>query len=151
MYSHMMVGSNDMERSKKFYDATFQAMGGKPGRADPKGRLIYMHNGSMFLVTPPIEWWHLSPIIALVAGALLLLLVGALTPQWPRSLYAGFTMVVAAVTAGLTLFQWHEVSDEAPSISTSAHAATSLGIRRTIDRSIFTSSGRSRTSWSSPA
>lgn len=55
MYSHMMVGSNDIARSKKFYDATFAAMGGKPGMQDPKGRLIYMHNGSMFLVTPPID------------------------------------------------------------------------------------------------
>ena len=55
MYSHMMVGSNDIARSKKFYDATFVAMGGKPGMQDPKGRLIYMHNGSMFLVTPPID------------------------------------------------------------------------------------------------
>jgi catechol 2,3-dioxygenase-like lactoylglutathione lyase family enzyme len=55
MYSHMMVGSNDIARSKKFYDATFAAMGGKEGMQDPKGRLIYMHNGSMFLVTPPID------------------------------------------------------------------------------------------------
>ena len=55
MYSHMMVGSNDIARSKKFYDATFAAMGGKPGIQDPKGRLIYMHNGSLFLVTPPID------------------------------------------------------------------------------------------------
>ncbi|MCE2729145.1 VOC family protein [Sphingorhabdus sp.] len=55
MYSHMMVGSNDIARSKKFYDATFVAMGGKPGMQDPKGRLIYMHNGSLFLVTPPID------------------------------------------------------------------------------------------------
>ena len=55
MYSHMMVGSNDIARSKKFYDATFAAMGGKPGMQDPKGRLIYIHNGSMFLVTPPID------------------------------------------------------------------------------------------------
>lgn len=55
MYSHMMVGSNDIARSKKFYDATFAAMGGKPGMQDPKGRLIYMHNGSLFLVTPPID------------------------------------------------------------------------------------------------
>ena len=55
MYSHMMVGSNDIARSKKFYDATFAAMGGKPGMQDPKGRLIYMHNGAMFLVTPPID------------------------------------------------------------------------------------------------
>ena len=55
MYSHMMVGSNDIDRSKKFYDATFAAMGGKPGAVDPKGRLMYMHNGAMFLVTPPIN------------------------------------------------------------------------------------------------
>jgi catechol 2,3-dioxygenase-like lactoylglutathione lyase family enzyme len=55
MYSHMMVGSNDIARSKKFYDATFTAMGGRAGSEDPKGRLIYIHNGSMFLVTPPID------------------------------------------------------------------------------------------------
>ena len=55
MYSHNMVGSNDIERSKKFYDATFQAMGGKPGIQDDKGRLIYMHNNGLFLVTPPIN------------------------------------------------------------------------------------------------
>ena len=55
MYSHNMVGSNDMEASKKFYDATFQAIGGKPGIQDEKGRLIYMHNGGLFLVTAPID------------------------------------------------------------------------------------------------
>ena len=27
MYSHNMVGSNDIDKSKKFYDATFKAMG----------------------------------------------------------------------------------------------------------------------------
>ena len=55
MYSHNMVGSNDIERSKKFYDALFGAMGGKPGITDDKGRLIYMHNGGIFLVTEPID------------------------------------------------------------------------------------------------
>ncbi len=55
MYSHMMVGSNDIARSKKFYDATFAAIGGKPGTLDPKGRLIYANNGGLFLVTPPID------------------------------------------------------------------------------------------------
>ncbi|MEO5494865.1 MAG: VOC family protein [Sphingomonas sp.] len=55
MYSHMMVGSNDIGRSKAFYDATFAAMGGQPGRKDDKGRLMYMHNGSIFIVTPPID------------------------------------------------------------------------------------------------
>jgi catechol 2,3-dioxygenase-like lactoylglutathione lyase family enzyme len=51
----MMVGSNDIDRSKIFYDATFVAMGGKPGRVDDKGRLIYMHNGGIFIVTKPID------------------------------------------------------------------------------------------------
>lgn len=55
MYSHNMVGSNDLEAAKKFYDATFQAIGGKPGIQDEKGRLIYMHNGGLFLVTAPID------------------------------------------------------------------------------------------------
>ncbi|WP_183933821.1 VOC family protein [Sphingomicrobium lutaoense] len=55
MFSHMMVGSNDLERSKKFYDATFAAFGGPEGIVDPKGRLVYRHNGAAFLVTRPID------------------------------------------------------------------------------------------------
>lgn len=55
MFSHMMVGSNDIDRSKAFYDATFEAMGGRAGRVDEKGRLIYLHNGGIFLVTRPLD------------------------------------------------------------------------------------------------
>ncbi|HEV2567788.1 VOC family protein [Sphingomonas sp.] len=55
MYSHMMVGTNDTAKSKKFYDALFGAMGGKPGMQDEKGRLMYMHKGGIFMVTPPIN------------------------------------------------------------------------------------------------
>ena len=55
MYSHMMVGSNDIDRSKQFYDATFKAIGGREGIKDDKGRLMYLHNGGAFLVTPPID------------------------------------------------------------------------------------------------
>ena len=55
MYSHMMVGSNDLDKAKKFYDATFESIGGKPGITDPKGRLVYLHNGAVFLVTKPID------------------------------------------------------------------------------------------------
>ena len=55
MYSHNMVGTNDVAKSKTFYDAVFQAMGGKPGIQDDKGRLIYMHKDGIFLVTPPID------------------------------------------------------------------------------------------------
>ncbi|MEM9571873.1 MAG: VOC family protein [Pseudomonadota bacterium] len=55
MYSHMMVGTDDLEKSKAFYDATFTALGGKPGITDPKGRLIYLYNNGVFMVTKPID------------------------------------------------------------------------------------------------
>jgi hypothetical protein len=55
MFSHVMVGSNDIERSKTFYDALFAAVGGKPGRVDPKGRLSYLHKGAAFMVSKPID------------------------------------------------------------------------------------------------
>src|SRR3979490_2771766 len=55
MFSHVMIGSNDIARSKKFYDALFVAMGGKPGLEDAKGRLIYAHNGGRFMVSKPID------------------------------------------------------------------------------------------------
>lgn len=55
MFSHMMVGSNDIARSKVFYDAVFAAIGGPAAIVDPKGRLVYRHNGGAFLVTPPID------------------------------------------------------------------------------------------------
>ena len=55
MYSHMMVGSNDLDKSKTFYDALFGAVGGNPAIVDDKGRLIYMHDGGIFIVTKPID------------------------------------------------------------------------------------------------
>jgi catechol 2,3-dioxygenase-like lactoylglutathione lyase family enzyme len=55
MFSHMMVGSNDLDRSKKFYDALFGAVGGKEAIVDPKGRLMYLHKGGVFMVTAPID------------------------------------------------------------------------------------------------
>ena len=55
MFSHIMVGSNNIDRSKKFYDAVFGAMGAKPGVVDAKGRVIYVHNGGRFMVSPPID------------------------------------------------------------------------------------------------
>ncbi|MGD9809806.1 MAG: VOC family protein [Sphingobium sp.] len=61
MYSHNMVGSNDIPRSKKFYDAVFAAIGGKPGIVDDKNRLLYMHNGGLFMVTSPINGESATP------------------------------------------------------------------------------------------
>jgi catechol 2,3-dioxygenase-like lactoylglutathione lyase family enzyme len=55
MFSHVMVGSNDIARSKRFYDALFGAVGGKPGEQDARGRLIYAHNGGRLMVSKPID------------------------------------------------------------------------------------------------
>jgi catechol 2,3-dioxygenase-like lactoylglutathione lyase family enzyme len=55
MFSHVMLGAKDIEASKAFYDATFEAIGGKAGFADDKGRIIYMHNGGLFMLTQPID------------------------------------------------------------------------------------------------
>ena len=55
MFSHIMIGSNDIARSKKFYDALFAAMGAQPGVEDARGRLSYSHNGGRFMVSKPID------------------------------------------------------------------------------------------------
>jgi len=51
MFSHVMVGSNDIERSRRFYDALF----GRPAQQDDKGRLAYRRDGAVFMVTRPID------------------------------------------------------------------------------------------------
>ena len=55
MFSHIMIGSNDVDRSKKFYDAIFGALGVAPATPDARGRLAYAHNGGRFMVTKPID------------------------------------------------------------------------------------------------
>ncbi|MAT03931.1 MAG: NADH-quinone oxidoreductase subunit N [Acidimicrobiaceae bacterium] len=67
-----------------------------------------------FFTAPDIEWWHLSPILALVGGALFLLLVGALTPRWPRGLYGIVTIVTAATAGVFAVLQWSDIDDNGP-------------------------------------
>jgi catechol 2,3-dioxygenase-like lactoylglutathione lyase family enzyme len=55
MFSHVMVGSNDVERSRRFYDALFAVLGGRPGRQDDRGRVVYAHDGALFMITAPID------------------------------------------------------------------------------------------------
>ena len=55
MFTHVMIGSNDLERSRRFYDATFVALGGNPGEMDPRGRVIYSHEGGRLMITKPID------------------------------------------------------------------------------------------------
>ena len=39
MFTHVTVGANDIEASRRFYDAALGALGVEPGQGpDPKGR-----------------------------------------------------------------------------------------------------------------
>ena len=59
MFSHVMVGSNDIERSKRFYDAALGVLGvSEPMRnkaSTGHTRLFYRHDGGTFCVTEPIN------------------------------------------------------------------------------------------------
>ncbi|MGB2079644.1 MAG: VOC family protein [Vibrio sp.] len=55
MFSHIMVGTNDMEASKAFYDATFAVFGYEPGNFDPLGRCFYTGNQGIFAITKPLN------------------------------------------------------------------------------------------------
>jgi catechol 2,3-dioxygenase-like lactoylglutathione lyase family enzyme len=59
MFSHVMVGSNDIERSKRFYDAVLGVLGaGEPLRnmsSTGHARLFYRHDGGTFCVSEPIN------------------------------------------------------------------------------------------------
>ncbi len=55
MFSHVMVGANDIDASKKFYDAVLGALGHKPGVIDPKGRVFYMTDTGVFGISIPID------------------------------------------------------------------------------------------------
>ena len=55
MFNHIMLGSNDIPRSKAFYDALIGAMGGEPGTIDAKNRLMYAHRGGRLMITTPID------------------------------------------------------------------------------------------------
>lgn len=54
MFNHVMVGSNDMDRSKRFYDALFAALGARPGMQNEK-HLLYLHKGGVFMVGRPLD------------------------------------------------------------------------------------------------
>src|SRR5437764_12746073 len=55
MFSHIMIGSKAIARSKKLYEPLFTAMGAQPGNEVAPGRVAYSHNGSRFIVTKPID------------------------------------------------------------------------------------------------
>ena len=55
MFSHIMLGANDIDASKKFYDALFATLDVKPGFQDDKGRVFYMTKTGTFGLSKPIN------------------------------------------------------------------------------------------------
>lgn len=58
-----------------------------------------------------VDWFALSPLIVLVGTALGLLLIGALTPAWPRGLYAWVTVAASIASGALAMANWDDITD----------------------------------------
>ena len=59
MFSHIMIGTDDIERSKRFYNTVLEVLGvNEPViNVNDTGqtRLFYVHDGSIFCITEPIN------------------------------------------------------------------------------------------------
>ena len=55
MFSHVMVGTDDLDASRKFYDAVLGTLGIPAAVMDEKGRLFYLSPTGVFAVTKPIN------------------------------------------------------------------------------------------------
>ena len=65
---------------------------------------------------PVIDWYSISPLLVLLFGALLLLLVGSLTPQWRRGWYGLASALTASVAIVLSIFLWRDISSSGPKL-----------------------------------
>ena len=54
MFSHVMIGTNDLEKAKVFYDALLGTLGVPPGRVD-RHRIFWRTKTGTFSVTKPIN------------------------------------------------------------------------------------------------
>jgi len=54
MFSHIMIGTNDVDKAKKFYDPVLGALGVPPANVDGN-RIVYMTPNGIFIVTKPIN------------------------------------------------------------------------------------------------
>jgi catechol 2,3-dioxygenase-like lactoylglutathione lyase family enzyme len=60
MFSHVMIGTNDLEKAKSFYDALLGTLGVPPGRID-RHRIFYMTKTGVFSVSTPIDGKPATP------------------------------------------------------------------------------------------
>ena len=54
MFSHIMVGTNDLDRAKAFYDPLMATLGAGPGAVD-RHRVFYRTSTGVFSVSLPID------------------------------------------------------------------------------------------------
>ncbi len=54
MFSHVMIGTNDLDRAKMFYDALLGALDVRPARVD-RHRIFYSTKTGTFSVSKPIN------------------------------------------------------------------------------------------------
>ncbi|KWV57846.1 glyoxalase [Bradyrhizobium macuxiense] len=54
MFSHVMVGTNDLDKAKAFYDALLATLEVRPARVDGH-RIFYMTKTGVFSVSKPIN------------------------------------------------------------------------------------------------
>ena len=54
MFSHVMIGTNDLDKAKSFYDALLGTLGVPPGRVD-RHRVFYRSKTGTFSVSKPID------------------------------------------------------------------------------------------------
>lgn len=55
MFNHVMVGANNLEESKRFYDAVLGALGIGPGVMDSKVRCTFRTPTGTFMIKSPIN------------------------------------------------------------------------------------------------
>lgn len=55
MFTHITVGANDIEASRKFYDAALGALGIEPGQPDDRGRYWWRTPRGAFAITKPLD------------------------------------------------------------------------------------------------
>lgn len=60
MFSHIMLGANDLEVSKNFYDATLEPLGIRPGKLSHE-KYFYRSPTGVFAITLPIDGHLATP------------------------------------------------------------------------------------------
>jgi catechol 2,3-dioxygenase-like lactoylglutathione lyase family enzyme len=55
MFSHIMIGTNDVQRAKTFYDAVLGTLGVGPGMINEDRRIFYMSPSGVLAVSKPID------------------------------------------------------------------------------------------------